>query len=132
DIPGTISTLVGQMPVLPSAYEVVVNDGVKDITMTSAVSWEMADQAQYKQPGSFKINGYLTELENEKVSVEIQVDGIISMETLGTVQCKAGTDPTSLLAKEMGVEYQYSGVQQKAISFKTMEPSVYAKEGTVI
>ncbi len=132
DIPEIISTSVGQMPQLPSECEIVVNDGMQDVTMTSAVRWEMADQSQYKEPGSFTLNGTLTELENEKVSVEIQVDGIVSIEALDTVQGKAGTSPMSLLAKQIAVEYQYSGTQQKEISFKELSSSVYAEEGTVI
>lgn len=132
DIPKTMDITVGEMPNLPATAKVVVTDGEKDYEFTTAVEWDMVDQSSYKQPGKFTVEGHLTEVSGETVKVEVNVEGLKSVASLEMVSGTAKVDPAPVLAKTLGLTYEYSGTKDMPIVFKSFDAAVYENEGTIV
>jgi hypothetical protein len=52
----TVTTVAGRAPRLPATVTAVYNDGSKD-NVSTTVTWEAVDPADYAQPGAFTVHG---------------------------------------------------------------------------
>lgn len=120
-----ISISVDNTPALPATVNVRFED---ETSQNVTINWETINPSLYKMPGAFMVKGKLAGFKGE-VSVNVQVDGIKSVEKLGNVSTKAGIAPE--LASKVNAQY-LNDIKELPLTFAEFDPSMYSNGGTII
>ncbi|KKO54003.1 Ig-like domain-containing protein [Paenibacillus sp. DMB20] len=123
-----IFTMVDHAPNLPQEVTVTFKDGG---SQAAKVNWDTVNPSFYKKPGTFTVKGQLADLKGalSTFSVNVTVDGIVSIDKLGSVTTLSGTAPK--LATTVKAQY-LNDTRELPLTFAELDPSLYAYRGTVI
>lgn len=123
-----VSTTVDHAPNLPQEVTATFKDGSSQAVK---VNWDTVNSSFYKKPGTFIVKGQLAGLKGDLsvFSVNVTVDGIVSIDKLGSVTTTSGKAPKLATA----VKAQYlNDTRELPLTFAELDPALYEYRGTVI
>ncbi len=121
----TFNTTVGKAPVLPASTTLYFTDGTQQDNVP--IVWSKIGPSLMMTPGTFEVNGTVSGY-NIPVTAKVNVDGVISIDKLPPIVTGIGVAP--ILANSINVNYKFGGVKAMPITFDTVDPSLYAQQGT--
>ncbi|GIO29611.1 MULTISPECIES: Ig-like domain-containing protein [Paenibacillus] len=127
-IEDNLSTTVDHAPNLPQKVTVTFKNGG---SQAAKVNWGSVNPSLYKNPGTFSVKGQLADLKGalSTFSVNVTVDGIRSIDKLGSVTTLSGAVPK--LATTVKALY-LNDTRELPLTFAELDPSLYERKGTII